>query len=352
MRNAARSLSIGIVLTCLLSCDTSFNPSAPFQSRMVVYSVLTTESDTQYVRIYTSYNPPDNDPTKHSGEVTVGDAQVTMAEEGGPTFSFDAFALPQLPTWTGLDESRSLSGEVAYASAFRPSKGKTYVLTVNSASLGTVTAKTTVPGAGSVNIINPAALANPCFYGQDFGLSAVLSPQAKGFLVRLFVDYLSPNIDGSYKQKRLEVPMRREMVSGWQGSFREVYPRPTVRSTHATAAVYDGDTLIYQPEERVPYNSFTFCQKVDDLYTSGLEGCVHFQKAVLYLVQFDTPLWNYYKVAGATQDRYSVRADEPDYTNIKDGVGVFGSMAVDSLVWPYIPRIIPYHVPRATVGCQ
>jgi hypothetical protein len=67
----------------LASSDTSFNPAAPFQPRMVVYCLLNTDCDTRYVRVYSTYNPPDNDPTRNPDEVPVNDALVSVAEEGG-----------------------------------------------------------------------------------------------------------------------------------------------------------------------------------------------------------------------------------------------------------------------------
>jgi hypothetical protein len=312
----------------------------------VVYSVLTTNSDSQYVRVYSSYLPPDNDPTKNPDEVSVKDAQVSISEQGGPTFSFQRITLPRSAG------DRYASNITAYAAyPFRPGEGKTYTLTVNSPTFGTVTAQTTVPGQGLVDIVNPAALSNPCYYGQDFGISAALSPEAKGFLVRIYVDYLRPAPDGTYQPRRIEVPMRREVVSGYQGTYREVYPQPMLRSTAATGPVKVGDIVLYRAEERVPYNSSAFCAKVTNIYTGGLEGCVHFTQAVFYLVQFDAPLWDYYKVANASSDKYSMRTDEPDYTDIKNGVGVFGSMTVDSTAWR-LPKIIPYPVPPGTAGCQ
>jgi hypothetical protein len=347
VRDAVRSLSIGIALACLVSCDTSFNPSAAFQPRMVVYSILTADSDTQYVRVYSTYNPPDNDPTRNQDETSVQDAQVSVMEEGGLTFSFRAVTIPR------SSKSRYPSEIAAYSSyPFRLERGKTYTLTVSSASMGSVTARTTVPGQGSVTPVNPTALANPCFSGYDFGLTAALSPGAKGFLARIYVDYLSPRVDGTYQQKRFEIPIRRDVISRYRGLYKEIYPHPMLRSTPASAPVYIGDTLRYRPEERILYRSDAFCNKVDDLYLTGAEGCVQFRQAVFYLIQFDAPLWNYYNVANMSQDKFSVRTDEPDYTDIKNGIGVFGSMTVDSTLWPYVPRIIPYHVPPFTAGCQ
>jgi hypothetical protein len=312
---------------------------------MVVYSVLTTDCDTQYVRVYSAYNPPDTDPTRNPDEISVKDAQVSITQEGGPAFRFKP------KTVTRADKSRYPNDvDAYYAYPFRAERGKTYTLTVSSATLGSVTAKTTVPGQGSITPVNPGALANPCFAGSDFGLSVVLSPEARAFLARIYIDYLSPQ-QGTYLPNRFEIPLRRYVISRVRELYVFIYPRPTLRSSPSTSPVtVEGKE--FKPEERVSYRSDAFCQKVDDLYLTGREGCVRFRQAVLYLIQFDAPLWNYYSVANIYRDKLSVRTDEPDYTNIKNGIGVFGSMTVDSTLWPHIPVIIPYHVPPGTIGCQ
>ncbi|HEX9829358.1 MAG TPA: DUF4249 family protein, partial [Bacteroidota bacterium] len=70
-----------------LGCDDTINPSAAFIPRMAVYSVLTTQSDTQFVRVYASYNPDDNNPENNPDELSVTDATVTITD-GSTTYTF------------------------------------------------------------------------------------------------------------------------------------------------------------------------------------------------------------------------------------------------------------------------
>jgi hypothetical protein len=71
---------------------------------------------------------------------------------------------------------------------------------------------------------------------------------------------------------------------------------------------------------------------------------IKFSRAVFYLIQFDRPLWSYWNASNGFHDRYTIRVDDPDYTNITGGVGVFGSMRVDSLVWA-LPENMPLPPP-------
>jgi hypothetical protein len=308
---------------------------------MVVYSILTTDCDTQYVRVYSTYNPSDNDPTKNPDEIQIQDAQVMITQEGGGAFSFEALSIDR------LDKSRYATPIRAYrAFPFRPERGKRYTLNVSSVSFGTVTATTTVPASGSINPINPQVLENPFYTSFDFGVSVALSSEAKGYLTRIFVDYLYPPGDWTYQPKRFEIPLSRVAISCFWDLFKETYPCPTLRSTPAVPTItYFGRQ--YRPEERVPFNRIPYMHKIYHLYDREGAGIL-FRQAVFYLVQFDTRLWNYYAVANIFRDKLSVRTDEPDYTNFKNGIGVFGSMTVDSLVWE-LPEVIPH--PQITGGC-
>ena len=329
-----------LLLVLLVSCDESFNPSAAFQPRMVVYSILTTESDTQYVRVYSSYNSPDYDPTKNPEEISVKDAQVNVTENGGSTMGFQPFTIDR------SDTSHYKSAITAYrAYPFRPEREKTYTLTVSSASLGTATATTTVPGRGSILVVNEFVLSSPLSTRSDFGVQATLSPEAKGFLVRIYVDYLYSLDNTNYRMKRFEIPLARRVISCFWGLFEESYPHPKRRSTPTNAPWGSNYTQYGGPVEALPYSTLAYLAKLSYIYDREGEG-IRFQHAVVYLVQFDVPLWNYYGVANMFQDPFSVRLDEASYTNIKNGTGVFGSMAVDSLVRP-LPQVIPHMDP----GC-
>jgi hypothetical protein len=342
MSHRTLTLVFVLMLCYVAGCDDSFNPGAPFQPRMVVYSILTTDSDTQYVRVYSTYNPPENDPTRNQDDTSVQDAQVSITQEGGATFSFQAFTIER------LDKSRYSSPIWAYRGfRFRPERGKTYTLNVSSTSSGAVTARTTVPNAASILPVNVDVLENPFFTSNDFGLKAGLSAQAKGYLARIYVDYLYPPGGGTYQVKRFEIPLKRDIINCYLDLYKETYPHPTQRSTPAIApfTIYQRE---YKPEEQVPYLRIPYMNKIYNLYNREGLGIL-FKQAVFYIVQFDAALWNYYSVANMYQDKLSVRTDEPDYRNFKTGIGVFGSMTVDSLVWS-LPEIISH--PQITGKCQ
>ncbi len=54
------------------------------------------------------------------------------------------------------------------------------------------------------------------------------------------------------------------------------------------------------------------------------------RRALFVLTQTEENLYKYYNIANAYQDQISVRTDQPDWTNINGGLGVFGAMIEDS----------------------
>ena len=319
-----------LVAACILlvlygSCDESFNPSAAFQPRMVVYSVLTTESDTQYVRVYTTYNPPDNDPSKNPAENPVTDAVITISS-GATTYKFQKVSLKQ------PDTSRYATDNVVYVSyPFRPGRGRTYRLTVSSRTYGTATAVTTVPDIARVVPVKDLWLSfpsTPVQRGDSYAIQTYLSLQAKAFLARVYVDDLAPDDQGGWQLKRRQVPIYTEHPT--PGTFRFVYPdikrRVTISDEYPDVQMFvpgawrDFLINVIAPEDG-PHAQFV--------------------QALFQVVQFDSSYYDAYSVANYVKDRNSIRLDERDYTNMYGGVGVFGSLAVDSLVRP-LPAHISY----------
>jgi hypothetical protein len=66
---------------------------------------------------------------------------------------------------------------------------------------------------------------------------------------------------------------------------------------------------------------------------------VSFRGAHCYLVQTDQALYVYYNIANGFRDSYSIRMDQPDYSNIEGGLGVFGAFNVDE-TWYSLPEYI------------
>jgi hypothetical protein len=324
----SRFLSVATACMLLIlsrSCDTSFNPSTAFQPRMVAYSILTTESDTQYVRVYTTYLPPGNDPTKNPNETSVTDAVVKVTGTNpvydGRTYDFHSFELKR------ADQERYKDSIGAYYSfPFRPIRGASYRLTVVSPTYGSATADLTLPTKGTIQFVNPSMLLNPWTYPHDLQLSIKLSNLVDAFLVRLYVEYNVHNPENdTWTMYRTEVPFKSVEISRAMALYDYTFPkltrRQTSKNTGYTSANTDGFTFQVGGYQTVVYQIVSHVDRSD------------FRRVVCYLMQADEQLYRYYEEANRFNDRNSIRLDQPNYTNIQGGIGLFASTGIDSVVY-------------------
>jgi hypothetical protein len=315
-----------IILLLFGSCDESFDPSAAFKPRMVVYSILTTESDTQYVRVYSTYLPPNNDPANNPTETSVTDADVKITGTNplydARTYTFESFDVNR------ADQERYKDSIGAYYSfPFRPIRGASYRLSVVSPTYGTATADLTLPTVGTIQFVNPFVLENPWTYPHDVQVSIKLSGLVDAFLVRLYVEYNvhNPQTD-LWKPYRTEVPFKSIAISKVLAVFDYKFPELTVRQTAKNSgsgsSATDGFSFQLEAYQTVIYRIVSHVDRSD------------FKRAVCYLIQVDEPLYRYYEEANLFNDKNSIRLDQPTYTNIQGGIGLFASMGVDSVVYP------------------
>jgi len=291
------------------SCKSSFEPKGPYSEQLVVYSILSTRSDTQYVRVYTTYNPSGFDPSENTSDTFVRNARVTI---------WEGVAQYQLRDTTirRVDTSRygsDLLTYIAYPFAVQP--GRAYSLSVHS-DRGDVSATASVPGNGRVDVINIYVMKDPQKYQEDISAAISTSTIARGYVLRLYLDF--EYLDGNTTvRKREEVPSSK--VTRSDGGSQLAYPRLTRR---ASQQVF--------PQEIVYFTLSAYLDFLGQLRDQY--GWIGLLGATFVLTQVEDNLYKYYNIVNGFQDEFSIRTDMPDYTNIRGGVGLFGAMTEDSLV--------------------
>jgi hypothetical protein len=308
-----RILLLGLPVIGLLvlpSCENTFNPKGPYTQELVIYSILTTRSDTQYVRVYTTYNPSGFNPLEITSDTDVRGARVTIA-------SGDSTYVLRDTTITRVDQSRYSSGLGAYIAYPMPIvTGRSYSLQVAS-DQGAATATVTVPGKGTVVPNNQYVLKEPGKYSEDIAATIYMSPITVGYVIRLYVDF--EYVDGgTLVRMRTEVPVRTSGDVAASPQF--TYPRLTRRDLSRFVPI---ETIYF------PLDAYEFLLSYLKVRYSA---SVELRSATFILTQVDNNLYKYYNVVNGFQDAYSIRTDSPDYTNIRGGLGVFGAMVEDSTV--------------------
>ncbi len=314
MNRQYRILILGVATT-LLACTESFDSKGGHEPQLVVYSVMTAQTDTQLVRVYSTYDPPAYNPLDVVTDNPVTDAQVSISR-GGQTYGLRDTLI------TRIDKTRFASDIRAFvANPLTVQPGTVYTLSINSPTRGTITASTTVPDKALMLLVNSFAVVSPSlFTDQDISLQITLSRHTKGYLLRLYLAYEYTSGSITYT-KWSEVPSSIRTIGT---ETIESFPR-LVRRTSASTATSAGRETASIPNQAYRHA----INKIKSQY-GGLN--LKFLSAIFILSQVETNFYNYYNVANGFQDQFSIRTDEPDYSSIKGGVGVFGGMVNDTLV--------------------
>lgn len=296
-------------------CENTFTPKGPYVDRMIVYGVLSNRADTQYVRVYTTYDPPRFDPLSVTKDNMVRGADVVVTREGAP-FRFREMLIPR------LDRSRYNDDLLVYAShPFQLDPSKTYHLNVLSQQYGTVTSSVTVPKRGRIQPLNAYVLNLGGSEDENIVIYGWITELTYGILIRLYLLY--EVLEGNkWVQHQEEIPNWVTM----KPDSTKVFFFPVLHRRVTTGLVRDKEE-----NETTVFSRLTYFASVSAIYNRYPEGGVHVKRALIVLTQVERNLYTYSMVVSGFQDPYSIRTDQPDYTNIVGGHGLFGAMVEDSL---------------------
>jgi hypothetical protein len=298
----------------LLSCNQSFDPRAPFQQELIVFSVLSTDRSAQFVRVEGDYMPEGYDPLSSSNNKAVLGASVIMSD-GSSTYRLrDSSFLRQ-------DASRYLSPLHAFVlSPFVPQPGRAYAITVQAPGFRSATASVTIPGKGfpATALTTSLVLDNPRAYedNADIICNALVSTSAKGYVGRLFADY-DVLIGTEWIEGRIEIPLA--FIDPKVPDLAYVtYPQLTPRTA---------DRIV------ITFKNSVYKAMLQSLSSGRYRtNKLIFNRIVFQFLQADRNLFNYYNTAHAFGDAQSIRLDEPLFSNVSGGFGLVGAYALDSLV--------------------
>ena len=322
LRTAPLLICIFFLLALLCeSCDQAFDGQSPFENRLVIYSLLSTDQNQQFVRLYTNYDVQGFDPSQNTVDHAPTGAQVSvMGPEASYAFRDTLLGRP--------DTSRYKDPINAYVAApFQVIPGNTYSLSVVSQGFDRMSAVVKVPGRSEVTTVQISQFDDP--HPGDprdplkIVVQAYVSPVSKGCLTQMFVDY-DVLTEVGWKPGRVEIPMF--MLTGDTTVYMSTFPKleritssPVITTYYVTAYM------------------MTLSRVKNAHPNTGLL----FRRVVLRALQVESNLYDYYNVVNGFRDPASIRIDEPDYSNIRGAYGLFGAYTLDSLVHP-LPSIFSF----------
>jgi hypothetical protein len=297
-------------------CDEPLNPKGEHFPQLVVYSILTPKSDTQYVRLSSTYDVDGFNPFEKRTEEFVSGALVQITQ-GNQTYTFAETSINR------TDSTRYSTPIHAYQSfPFLALPGSQVTLTIQSARFGISTATTVIPNRGTIDPSNSASLRRPSIVQSNITILLRIAPQTRGYIVRYFLVYESLEA-GAWVEHEREVPVSIITYAGVPG-YTPVFPKLERRKTEASVQSVQTETI--------SYTHSAYRTTIADIRSTYGPANVRFKHVLFVMTQVDPGLYNYFNIVNGFQDEFSIRTDLPDYTNIRNGVGVFGSFTVDSTI--------------------
>jgi len=315
-----------LLLTAVIACNQPFDPRAPYQDRLVVYSVLSNDRDQQFLRLSTTYQAPDFNPSEITSDPALNGATVSLVQAPGTVIQFRDTVIAR------VDTSRYTDSLHVYVASFWPSYSTVYQLTVQAPGGLTASAFLHMPAKAYLSYTGTSVLRTPADFEKGIvSVYTTLSDLAGGYVVRMLIQYTISDGLTTFQELR-EVPIE----------FRtEVAPDGTV-SLNLNKPVFPTLRRVQSVAITTQFGSFQYVNTLLDVQKQYLGKSITFERAIFLVMQADQNFFKYYSVTNGFQDSVSIRLDQPLYSNISGGTGLFGGYMVDTLSFQYDPSF-PYN---------
>jgi hypothetical protein len=305
----------------LTGCDQSVNLDAPFEQKLVVYAVLSNRTETQFARVYTNYSGMEG--TTDSTRYGAMDVTMTVGQ-GSRTYVFtDTLVVGDSvngqPAWIRTRVAHQLSIE----------EGKSYELVVSSPSLGMVRSTVVSLLRGEIYVQNPESLDVPTAVAR-IPVVVTLGSNAAAYILRFYLEY-EYLLDVTWYSAKVEVPWTIE--GGESEAPKVTYPSLLARGQKAPISPRGSDGVTF------PGSAYRYVvSQIHDQYPGGN---ARLKRAIFSLTQIDYPMYAYYSTVNEIPGAGTLRLDEPDYTNIQGGFGVFATQREDVITYVLSPGLGP-----------
>lgn len=289
------SSQYGIPFCCVLitaiaaSCYTAFEPLAPMEPRPVYYSLITTARDTQFVKVSvsrgeqsTSSNPDNLNPV------------ITLSRAG-----------------QSAQTNTIVPSVQAYAAfPFRAEFGATHTLRIETQKFGAIEAAAIIPQRASFDIAGRSTLDTPDKSPIDIMVRVTFHPTTRAFRIRFYLEAdVVRGADTTLMWQEIPLNYTDSLAiirTGSSPSFGRLEVR-TVENVYKQKAYVAAIALL--------------------LAKSSGANRVLFRRVAIHATHSGEEVYKYYSIANGFIDPNSIRADQPDYSNIPGGFGFFGGIA-------------------------
>jgi hypothetical protein len=294
-----RPAGILFVFALLLAgCNQPFEPSGPVDHALVVYGILSSRNDTQYVRLTSTFgNPPAPE---------IRDAAVTLTTAGWAVSFRDTTVL-----WR--DTAGNLSATNVYV-AYNAHVTGGAVYQLRAATPPGLSASATATALGQ-----PFFTLKPFYERGNFVLSRQFRSMIGAAVIHFYLDYYAL-VNNGWELHTEEVPAGFTI----DALNNQVFSYPSLASVEVLASTGTDvriDSALFQGARVRVFKKYQ-------------PAPVVFLDIRFVLTQIDDALYDYYYINNGPADLSTIRLDVPDFTNIQGGHGLFGSRAEVILLYP------------------
>lgn len=308
-----------LVLVAIAGCSDNFDPTAHAPRQLVVFSVLSTDRESQFVRVQTDYIPQDFNPLLHGADNSVLDAVVTITT---PT---RVYRLRDTLLWHSDTSRYKFPLRTYYAMPFTPQRGLSYLIQVASPTIGQASATIVVPQQAHISLSSGTqrVLDFPHKYelGQAIEFDIQFPKLSKGYIARFYAWY--DVLKGKeWVEESVEIPISSYDPAPFM-LVKPVYPR--------MSAIPPGD------QAGAVYRNGYYKGVINIVNERYRTTQIYFKWITVVVLQADENLYRYYISTHTEQDPHSIRLDEPNISTVNGGTGLIGAYTLDSLVY-----LLPY----------
>lgn len=287
-----------IILFSLLfiSCEEEFDPKGTYREKYILNCIVRADTTLQFATVLKSYNVDGFDPFVKTEEVTIPGADIRIF------YRNQAFRFKDSTIFRNDTSRYNTPMNIYYTEDFVPNFGDSIEIRAVLPNGRVMTSITKLPNriifpTGNTRLIPDDIRGNPTFLWPK-------SQNVEWYLPRFVIVYRITENGVPGPNRRIEVPFRTANLNGVEQPY---YP-------------------VITGSNQIRFQQSLFDETMRELgKTVANKADVTVFGAVLELIVFDESLSIYLSSTNGYFDEYTIRVDENDFTNIKDGFGIFGS---------------------------
>ena len=278
------------------SCDNSFNPKAPFKEQYVLNCIIRGDSASQIATLSKTYDVSGFDPNSNNIDPSISGAQVYLKWQG---------TLYQLRDSSIVrTDTSKYKGAIKfyYTKAFKPAANDSIEIIAIPASGVLLSSKTKIP------------------YNVSFGTSPWY---IKGDEIAFDFRWTANDLNVYYLPRMKIIYQKRNEIPVVTHSYEVPLDYSSINGNEVP--VYPG----LSPAAGIEFVRTNIDKAMLQVSNGDNKSNYRFLRIDLELLIFDQFLAGYISTTNGFLDNLSIRLDEPNYTNISGGLGIFGAYEYD-----------------------